>query len=321
MKHSSLFLIVILLFVCSQNNNEQAKTQKDNSENIYDEWRLKTEDKVSLFIREFGTGDTVLILHGGWGAEHSYLIEAFQNFSDKYHFVFYDQRGSLRSQCSDSLISVEAHIEDVERIRKSLGIEKAVIIGHSMGGFLGMSYLAKYPENVKGLILIASAPAVGSVKNLTNDIVDDALARWKRKEVIDTLKAYELDSEIKPEYTDLQRGLWHRITFAALNLHDVKNWRSVKGAFYHNGSSAAIAAETGPQEWDFTAVLNQSNFPIYLIHGDDDYLPLEFHEKWLKKVHNAKLNVIKNAGHLSWIDNPQQFNNYIQNALTTCYSR
>ena len=46
---------------------------------------------------EFGTGkDTVLVLHGGFGAEHSYMLTALRPLEKQYHFVLYDQRGSLR---------------------------------------------------------------------------------------------------------------------------------------------------------------------------------------------------------------------------------
>src|SRR5258706_10881743 len=102
-------LLTIPFFVLLISCNSEIKINKDinyNNHEYWDEWRLKTDDGTSLFVRELGSGDTVTILHGGWGAEHSYLIEAFAPFADKYHFIFYDQRGSLRSKCPDSLVSV-----------------------------------------------------------------------------------------------------------------------------------------------------------------------------------------------------------------------
>src|SRR5687768_9685396 len=79
------------------------------------EWYLPTGDGCRLFVQEYGTGrDTVIVVHGGFGAEHSYLLDAFRGLEERFHFVFYDQRGSLRSPCPDSLISVAAHIRDVE---------------------------------------------------------------------------------------------------------------------------------------------------------------------------------------------------------------
>lgn len=311
-------LLAISFFILLVSCNHETGTNKTidyTNHEYWDEWRLKTEDGASLFVREFGTGDTVIILHGGWGAEHSYLIEAFAPFAGKYHFVFYDQRGSLRSKCPDSLISVDNHIEDVERIRKATGQQKILLIGHSMGGFLAMSYLKKYPDNVKGLILISSVPAKGNIKQLTEDIQGPALKRWERPEVTDTLKANGLTIKDWSTYKGKRSGTTHRITFAALNLHHVKHWRKLQGEFDWNQSSAAIAALSGPQEWDFTGDIKKTRLPVTIINGDDDYLPISYHKEWIPGVPNAELKPIKDAGHLCWLDQPEVFGQLLLEAL------
>jgi proline-specific peptidase len=311
-----LLTITLFVFVFSCKNEVTTNKHIDYTNNEYwDEWRLYTKDGTSLFAREFGTGDTITILHGGWGAEHSYLIEAFAPFANKYHFIFYDQRGSLRSQCPDSLISIDNHIEDVERIRKATGQKKLLLIGHSMGGFLAMNYLNKYPDNVKGLILISSAPAKGNIKQLSEDIQGPALKRWERQEVIDTLKANGLNIKDWGTYKGKRNGTTHRITFAALNMHHVKNWRKLQSAFDWHESSAVIAATSGPQEWDFTEDLKKANFLLTVIHGDDDYLPIDYQKAWIPNVPNAELKTIKDAGHLCWIDQPDEFGQLLLDAL------
>lgn len=280
-----------------------------------DEWRVKTRDGVSLFVREFGTGDTITVLHGGWGAEHSYLIDAFAPLANEHHIIFYDQRGSLRSRCPDSLISVDNHIDDVETIRKATGQRKLLLVAHSMGGFLAMSYITRYPDNVKGLILISSPPAQGDIEQLTEGLQGSALERWKRPEVVDTLKAHGLDVADWNTYTGKRSGTTHRITFAAINLHHVKNWRKVQGAFDWNASSAAMAAATGPRTWDFTGVLKEAGFPVTLLHGDDDYLPGSYHTAWVSGLPNVELMTVNAAGHLCWIDQPDAFHRLLRNAL------
>jgi pimeloyl-ACP methyl ester carboxylesterase len=109
---------------------------------------------MSGYIYEFGTGkDTVLVLHGGFGAEHSYMLAALRPLEKQYHFVLYDQRGSLRSPCPDSLLNVEAMIDDIEAIRKELHIQKLTILAHSMGSWQASYYLQKHPDHVKRLVL------------------------------------------------------------------------------------------------------------------------------------------------------------------------
>jgi len=317
MKFWIFLFFVIIISSCRQTDQDDTKRAEisfNNSE-LWDEWRLRTEDGISLFVREFGVGDTILVLHGGWGAEHSYLIKAFAPLGDKYHFIFYDQRGSLRSQCPDTLISIDKHIADLESLRISTGQQKLLLIGHSMGGFLGMSYLQKYPERVKGLIAISSVPAIGNIKQLTEDLNASALQRWERKEVIDTLEAHGLDIQARGNYDGKRKGLTHRITFAALNMHSVKNWRKLEGAFYWNQQSATIAATSGPQKWDFTPDMMNAGCPIGIIHGDDDYLPLDYNKSWIPNVPNAELHVIKDAGHLCWIDQPEEFEQILISSL------
>jgi proline-specific peptidase len=302
-----LIFFLVILSGCSNRNDEITSE-------MWDEWTLHTNDGINLFIREFGNGDTIIVLHGGWGVEHSYLLDAFSNIADKYHFVFYDQRGSLRSPCSDTLISVAKHIDDVEQIRKELSIEKVVLIGHSMGGFLGMSYLEKYPENVRGLILIASPAAKSSVYDLTEGITKSALKRWERQEVLDTLSANGLELNNK-NLTSKQRGLWHRITFSAINMHYIRNWRKMKGCFYFNQMANQMAGLTMPEVWDFTKIIEKVDIPITIICGNDDYLPLSWQKEWISSVPNMELKIIENAGHMVWIDQAEVFKTYILSAL------
>lgn len=65
------------------------------------QWYMKTADDVVHYVAEHGIesrpGNVVVVLHGGWGAEHSYLLPAVRPLGHEYKFVLYDQRGSLRS--------------------------------------------------------------------------------------------------------------------------------------------------------------------------------------------------------------------------------
>lgn len=271
------------------------------------EWKLTTDDGVNLYMFEFGKGDTVLVLHGGWGAEHSYLTDAFLPLAGSFHFVFYDQRGSLRSQCPDSLISLTAHTEDVERIRKSLGIKKLTIAAHSMGGFLAMNYLDKYPLNLKKLLLIASAPAEGTIADLTEKISAPTLQRWERERVKATLRENGLDTIKRKDYTAQQRWLWHRITFAAINLYHVERWNQMKGTLFYSEKAGLATIITAPEKWNFVPAISKSNIPILILHGTDDYIPMQYHKNYLAKIPNARLTKIENAGHCIWIDEPQRF--------------
>jgi len=148
------FLALWISF-CHLQNPISIHTNFDPGEH---EWYLRNhEDSVDLYILEYGRGDdTVLVIHGGFGAEHSYLREAFEGLYDRFHFIFYDQRGSLRSPCPIEKISVDHHISDIEAIRKEFGIKRLNLFGHSNGSTLGVLYLSQYPNHVGTMVVTAS---------------------------------------------------------------------------------------------------------------------------------------------------------------------
>lgn len=122
------------------------------------EWSLSVGEGCSLYVREYGDRSlpTRVVLHGGWGAEHSYLLDAFVGLEQHFHLVFYDQRGSLRSwKCDTESISVARHVEDLEQLRLALGLERLDVIGHSMGAVLAGAYLRKYPERTGRLVMVS----------------------------------------------------------------------------------------------------------------------------------------------------------------------
>ena len=90
------FFIFLTTFLFSISLNAQDKN--------YEEWYLKTNDNQDIFVKELGTGkDTIIVVHGGFGANHDYMTDITKGLENKYHFIFYDQRGSLLSWVPDSL--------------------------------------------------------------------------------------------------------------------------------------------------------------------------------------------------------------------------
>jgi len=306
-----IFYIIFIGSVCSFCPNKKFDT---------DEWYIWTNDNVQLYIKEFGKGDTVVVVHGGWGAEHSYLLDAVNGLENNYHFVFYDQRGSLRSPCPDSLISVEKHIEDLEKIRQELGLKKMTLLGHSMGTYLILSYLKKYPKNVKGIILLASIllkyPVNKSDSLLYLEVQNEAISFMKRPEIEAEIKKSGLDKDNK---TDKDKTYAWKIRFAGANIYNVKYWRKFKGggAFYNKEAGLAAAKSMPSDGFDFISILRKHTYPISIILGDYDYLDMggKVHKKQISYIPNIELIIIKNAGHVAWIDQPKEFNKIMKKAL------
>jgi pimeloyl-ACP methyl ester carboxylesterase len=237
------------------------------------EWYLPTGDGCKLFVQEFGQGhETVVVLHGGWGAEHSYLFEPMKGLEEKYHLVFYDQRGSLLSPCPVEKISIQKHVEDLDKLRAALGVDKIDLVAHSMGTFLAMEYQQQHPEHVKGLVLMGSLPPVSKGAAM-QDTQTSAMALMSRPEVKAELASLHLDPHDGTPWTPQKDSLaWH-INFASVNIYHIDRWRQLQGGgAYYNAASGQAAAKTMPQDWDFTPSLAARTCPTWVIDGDHDYV-------------------------------------------------
>ncbi|MCB0373244.1 MAG: alpha/beta hydrolase [Muricauda sp.] len=284
-------------------------------------WYLKTKDKgIQLYVKEQGIGDTLIVLHGGWGAEHSYLLDAFKDFEDTYHFVYYDQRGSLRSPVTgDSLISPDKHVEDLELLRKELGIEKLNLLCHSMGTWLGSYYLQQYPDNVNSLTLLAltypKSPSTENDKMLYKRSDSFFTIFKERPEYKELLKKEGL---VKDSLNNREASNKWRISFASVNLYHLDKWKQMKGGMvFCNQKAGTAAGSRMPDEWDFISTYKKTKIPVNVIMGSHDFSDMygTKYREWLKGIPNLKYVILNDAGHSSWIDQPEMFQSELEKAL------
>ena len=108
-----------------------------------------------------GTGDRVLlVVHGGPGFPCPYVRDAHLAYADQgYRVVSWDQLGCGESDRPDdrSLWTVSRYVEEVETVRRALGLGKVFLLGHSWGGTLGVEYCLAYPGNVRAFIAVTIA--------------------------------------------------------------------------------------------------------------------------------------------------------------------
>jgi len=284
-------------------------------------WYLPVSEDCRLFVQEFGGGqETIVVVHGGWGAEHSYLLDAFKGVDLRYRLVFYDQRGSLLSPCPTSSISVDKHVEDLERLRKALGLERLNIVAHSMGTFLAMSYLQQHLERVKGLVLLGAVapktPTTDEEKAFAKEREQAARQFLDRPEIA-AEQEREIPKDKGPRSPKEETNFW-RIKFAGVNIYHVERWREVEGgrAFY-NADAGNAAAKTMPTPFDFTPALKAHQCPIWVMDGDHDFLDMgavKF-QRETAAIATVHFSILQDAGHSAWIDAPEQFQDLLLRAI------
>ena len=113
---------------------------------------------VSLFNRRVGTGPLVVVLHGGPGAHHDYLLPQYDRLATGRELLYYDQRGGGRSPVPrETPVGWQEHVADLEAIRGALALERLTLCGYSWGGLLALLYYVEHPGRVERLALVSPA--------------------------------------------------------------------------------------------------------------------------------------------------------------------
>jgi proline iminopeptidase len=159
--------------------------------------------KYKVWTKKMGSGPIkVLLLHGGPGFTHQYL-EAMESFLPEagIEMYYYDQLGCGNSDKPDdvSLWKTPRFVEEVEDVRKGLGLENFVLYGQSWGGMLSIEYALKYQHNLRGLVLSNMTAGIQSyLKRLSEIVLQLPAAKQERLAALEAAQDYD-----NPEYTAL----------------------------------------------------------------------------------------------------------------------
>ena len=112
--------------------------------------------KVSLYSREIGRGQPIIVLHGGPDFDHGYLLPDLDRLADAFRLIYYDQRGRGRSanEVLPEEVSLASDVDDIDKVRQHFHLESAALLGHSWGAVLALEYALRHPERVSHMILM-----------------------------------------------------------------------------------------------------------------------------------------------------------------------
>lgn len=109
-------------------------------------------DDESIVWESYGEGDCVVLTHG-MGGSHASWFQQVPVFARRFRVVTWDQRGFGRSTTASGRLGPEVASHDLEALLDHLAIERAHLIGQSMGGFTAMAFALRRPERVRSLVL------------------------------------------------------------------------------------------------------------------------------------------------------------------------
>lgn len=298
-----------------------------------DFWNV--EGNIKLFHFAQGTGTNVLVVHGGPGFPFTQPLPGLQPLTANYTFHYYDQRGAGKSsrpvdrfsssnyyenmQTLDKALGLGAQIADIERIRRILGDEKIILVGHSFGGFLASLYAAEFPEHVQALILIAPAetlimpPESGGLFEqikpfLPGDMQKDYEAYLKR--YLDYGSIFS-KSEADLIALNAEFARYYSVAAKQKGFDVPADSQAVEGGGW---MVEALYLSMGLKH-DYRAALKSVSAPVLVIHGDKDFQPEKASRMYADAFPSAEFHVIQNAGHFSFDDQPGAFASVVSEFL------
>src|SRR5581483_12448822 len=121
---------------------------------------LHLADNQTIWYTIKGKGAPIVVIHGGPGMDSGSLRGDLTPLEANHRLVYYDQRGGGRSSlpADTKLLTIDHHVDDLEALRKHLGIDKITIVAHSFGPAIAAQYAIKYPEHIDRMIFLGPIP-------------------------------------------------------------------------------------------------------------------------------------------------------------------
>ena len=132
-------------------------------------------DGVALGYVEAGSGDPPILLVHGWGTDRGVLKPLFEHVQSSHRVVSVDLRGFGESDAPDQSYSVQGYANDVAFIATELGVQRPVVIGHSMGGMIALDFAARYGDRLSAAVILEAMvvtpkAVVARVRHLLDEV-------------------------------------------------------------------------------------------------------------------------------------------------------
>ena len=305
MKTTFLMTVIIFTFYACQTEELKRESVLDSISHIEDSIYYQLDslpmlcDELSmnkqfidigdckLYCETEGQGIPMVLINGGPGGTHHCFHPWFSKVKEDCRIVYYDQRGCGQSDFNkgDGYTFKQA-VDDLDKLRQNLGIEKWIVCGYSYGGALAQFYTASYPDNVLGMVMIGSSTMLND-ERLNGTRQNDYISEEEKNKINEI---YELRSkgEITLPQLLYNKGLngdWKR-----QNVYKPTKEELLRVAYYEwvNDKGFNNAVNRSMDAYDFRHVFDNCPIPTLLCEGEWD-LTWNENKKYVLKVLNYML--------------------------------
>ena len=249
-------------------------------------------DDVELYYREVGTGTPLLLLHGLTLSGLMWTPQ-IRELSKKYRVVIPDLRGHGKSSVPDRGYSFHNYAIDIKQLLDYLDLQKAHIIGLSLGGAIATEFSVAFTESVISTIVISTMPPHFE----PNDIWVQTLTNFRK-----------IRDEFGLNYA-VENILLKEPIFGKINI-GINDWMNLKNAI-HQFSGNPMNDENLHQEHPDKLLesLPMLDIPFLIMTGENDYKTfIDASDTLAEAILNSKRVIINNSGHLCTMEKPEQVN-------------
>lgn len=274
--------------------------QRINKTKVRDEHMNQKIGQLSVLTEGRVLDKPIVFVHG-FPYDHTMWKKQVEYFREKYFCVSYDVRGLGGSPAGSGQFTMESFVDDLESIIHKLKLEKPILCGLSMGGYISLRAIEKMQDNFGAVILCDTKPEA-----------DDNAGKLKRSAAIKRIGEEGLSGFVS-EFVSLCFGEQYKQN------HRAEFEMIVKKSLEYDptgvkGSLLAMLSRT-----DTTDYLEKIKIPALIICGEQDTLtPPAVMQKMADKIKSSTFVEIKNSGHMSPIEQPEEVNSAISNFLESC---
>ena len=251
-----------------------------------------TINNLTVSYSDQGPADApVIIFIHGFPLNKSMWDMQAEALKDNYRVIAYDIRGHGNSDPGIDEFFIELFVNDLWQFMEKLGIEKAILCGLSLGGYIALNAVLKYPDRFDSLILndtqcIADTSEIKENRCLAiTRIMNDGVEQYA-DEIIENLFAPESFAKKKNEIIAVKEMIIS----------------TPKQSLCNTLRALAERKETCDR-------LPEINIPVLIMVGKEDKItPIAAARQMHEKILNSTLKIIQHAGHLSNLENPPEFN-------------
>ena len=262
--------------------------------------KITTYKNEKVTFLEKGKGKAVVLLHGFLGS-HKIWEQTINDLSKSYRVIAIDLPGHGHTDCVGYAHSMDLMAKCVKSVLDSLKLKRYVIVGHSMGGYVGLAFADLFPDSLRGLCLYHSTGYADSTE--------------KKKDRLRAINAVKAN-----------RGIYTKATirnlFATKNLKYLKEEISFATAIAKETSKKGIiAALHGMRDRPRRdIILGLVKYPIMMVIGEhDNVLHYEQLLEQAELIKNKTVLYLEHDGHFGFLESPKESNKALRKFLRKCF--